>query len=170
MSLLAPRSVLRNNNLNFRGTEARPNVLPAAGEHNTDYVNCAPSEQCEGFPFELPGDAPPGNEPPSRTSGLQARRGAQHFAQPSWKRHQDSGSASPAVGDAARDFRFVARREINCKFVGAKCRHENRHQVSTIITRFQPQCYASSLAGRAAKLRVGPSSKASSPSGRPARF
>ena len=170
MSLLAPRSVLRNTDLNFRGTEARKNVQSAAGEHNTDYVNCAPSEQCEGYLFELPGDAPPGNEPPSRTSGLQARQGAQHFAQPSWDRHQDSGSASPAVGIAARDFRFAARRGINCKFVGAKCRHEYRHQDSTVITRFQPQCYASNLAGRAAKLRVGPSSKASSPEDRPARF
>ena len=40
----------------------------------------APSVQCEGFPSELPCEAAEDKQPPSRTSGLQARQGAAHFA------------------------------------------------------------------------------------------
>ena len=38
---------------------------------------------CEGPTFEFPGEAASDKRPPSRTSGLQARQGAAHFAHPS---------------------------------------------------------------------------------------
>ena len=51
--------------------------------HNPDYVKFAPSVGCQGPTFELPGEAAADKRPPSRTSGLQARQGAAHFAHPS---------------------------------------------------------------------------------------
>ena len=93
----------------IRGTEARKNGLQGVRLHNPDYVKFAPSVGCGGPTFELPGEAASDKQPPSRTSGLQARLGAAHFPGPSWQRHQDSGSASPAVGTAACDFRLMAR-------------------------------------------------------------
>ena len=42
--------------------------------------------RCGGPTFEFPGEAAEDKQPPSRTSGLQARRGAAHFARPSWER------------------------------------------------------------------------------------
>ena len=42
--------------------------------------------RCGGPTFEFPGEAAEDKRPPSRTSGLQARQGAAHFAQPSWER------------------------------------------------------------------------------------
>ena len=88
---------------------ARKTVLQGVRLHNSDYVKEAPASRCEGPTFELPGEAASDKQPPSRTSGLQARQGAAHFLGPSWQRHQDSGSATPAVGTAACDFRLVAR-------------------------------------------------------------
>ena len=38
----------------------RYNVLPGGRLHNPDYVKKAPSEGCEGFPFDLPGEAAAG--------------------------------------------------------------------------------------------------------------
>ena len=46
--------------------------------------------------FELPGEAAAGEQPPSRTSGLQARRGAAHFPGTSIQQHQYA-SPAPAV-------------------------------------------------------------------------
>ena len=43
-------------------------------------VKYAPSVSCEPSTTELPGEAAAGERPPSRTSGLQARQGAAHFA------------------------------------------------------------------------------------------
>ena len=110
--------------------------------------------------FELPGDAPPGcSGPPSRTSGLQARQGAQHFAH-----LRRTGIKIPAPlqqsspGTSPRrplpPLLSSLRRQVVC--VGAKCNAFDRRQVSTVLSRVQPQCRAGSLAGRAAKLRVGP--------------
>ena len=93
----------------IKGSEARKNGLQGVRLHNPDYVKFAPSVGCRGPDFELPVEAASDKQPPSRTSGLQARRGAAHFPGPSWQRHQDPGSATPAVGTAACDFRFVAR-------------------------------------------------------------
>ncbi len=89
---------------------ARKTVLQGVRLHNSDYVKEAPASRCEGPTFELPGEAASDKRPPSRTSGLQARQGAAHFARASkerqcqysraqsaapWDRHQDSkGSVS----------------------------------------------------------------------------
>ena len=55
-------------------------VLQAAGEHNLDYVNFAPSVSCEGCTSELPGEAAAGKRPGSGTSRDPVRRRAAHFA------------------------------------------------------------------------------------------
>ena len=46
--------------------------------------------------FDLPGESAAGEQPPSRTSGLQARRGAAHFPGASIQQHQYANPA-PAV-------------------------------------------------------------------------
>ena len=78
--------------------------------------------RCEGFPFELPCEAEEDKQPPSGTSGLQARRGAAHFALLRRNVGADSSIAAPAVGSAASDFRFVSRIRVKKQFQGAKCR------------------------------------------------
>ena len=50
--------------------------------------------RCEGPTFEFPGEAAEDKRPPSRTSGLQARQGAAHFAHPSWERKCQFGQRS----------------------------------------------------------------------------
>ena len=50
--------------------------------------------QCGGPTFEFPGEAAEDKRPPSRTSGLQARQGAAHFAHPSWERQCQFGQRS----------------------------------------------------------------------------
>ena len=52
----------------MHGTEARKKALQGVRLHTPDYVKFAPAEQCEGFPFELPGEAAAGKQPPSGTS------------------------------------------------------------------------------------------------------
>lgn len=59
---------------------ARPSDQQGVRLHNPDYVKYAPSVSCESPASELPGEAAAGKRPPSRTSGLQARQGAAHFA------------------------------------------------------------------------------------------
>ena len=57
--------------------------------------------QCEGPTFELPGEAASDKRPPSRTSGLQARQGAAHFAHPSFQRQcifKQRSTRSPWTG------------------------------------------------------------------------
>ena len=44
----------------FEGQKPAENALPGVRFHNTDYVNCAPEEVCEGPPFALPGAAAAG--------------------------------------------------------------------------------------------------------------
>ena len=46
--------------------------------------------------FDLPGESAAGEQPPSRTSGLQARRGAAHFPGTPLQQHQGA-SPAPAV-------------------------------------------------------------------------
>ena len=68
------------------GQKPAKTALQGVRLHNPDYVKFAPSVKCEGPTFELPGEAAADKRPPSRTSGLQARQGAAHFAHPSWER------------------------------------------------------------------------------------
>ena len=63
----------------FNGQKPAGIVLPAAGIHNLDYVNCAPSVRCERPTTELPGEAAD-KQPPSGTTRDPARPGAAHFA------------------------------------------------------------------------------------------
>ena len=65
--------------------------------------------RCGGPTFEFPGEAAADKRPPSRTSGLQARQGAAHFALPRISVGGYSSSAPPAGGTAASDFRLEAR-------------------------------------------------------------
>ena len=44
----------------FEGQKPAEKALPGVRFHNTDYVNCATEEVCEGPPFELPGEAAAG--------------------------------------------------------------------------------------------------------------
>ena len=44
----------------FEGQKPAEKALPGVRFHNTDYVNCALEEVCEGPPFELPGEAAAG--------------------------------------------------------------------------------------------------------------
>ena len=55
-------------------------ALPAAGEHNLDYVNFAPSVSWEGCTSDLPGEAAAGKRPGSGTSRDPVRHRAAHFA------------------------------------------------------------------------------------------
>ena len=101
---------------------ARKTALQGVRLHNSDYVKEAPASRCEGPAFELPGEAAEDKQPPSRTSGLQARQGAAHFAHLRGTVSASSGIATPAVGTAASDFRFEARIRGQEIFQGAKCR------------------------------------------------
>ena len=65
------------------GQKPAKTALQGVRLHNPDYVKFAPSVGCKGPTFELPGEAAADKRPPSRTSGLQARQGAAHFAHPS---------------------------------------------------------------------------------------
>ena len=69
-----------------KGQKPAKTALQGVRLHNPDYVKFAPSVGCKGPTFELPGEAAADKRPPSRTSGLQARQGAAHFAHPSWER------------------------------------------------------------------------------------
>ncbi len=111
--------------------EPRSSILQGVRLHNPDYVKLAPSVSCGRPTFELPGDAPPGcSGPPSRTSGLQARQGAQHFA-----RLRRTGIKIPAPlqqsspGTSPRrplpPLLSSLRRQWVC--VGAKCNAFDRH-------------------------------------------
>ena len=84
----------------IEGQEPAGTVLPAAGIHNLDYVNCAPAVGCEGPAFEPPGDVAVDKQPPSGTSGLQARRGAAHFA---LARRKGSASSCPTPAVVSGD-------------------------------------------------------------------
>ena len=101
---------------------ARKTALQGVRLHNSDYVKEAPASRCEGPAFELPGEAAEDKQPPSRTSGLQARQGAAHFAHLRGTVSASSSIATPAVGTAASDFRFEARIRGQETFQGAKCR------------------------------------------------
>ena len=100
---------------------------------------------CEGPAFELPGEAAADKRPPSRTSGLQARQGAAHFAHPSWERqcqfqqlflHTSAGmnparsvpgsrgTAVPAVGADIVGFRSRCIRQRLRRRVCARLRHQ----------------------------------------------
>ena len=59
-------------------------------------LSSLPSASCECPTFEFPGESAAGEQPPSRTSGLQARRGAAHFPGAPLQRHQGA-SPAPAV-------------------------------------------------------------------------
>ncbi len=67
----------------FVGQKPAEKALPGVRFHNTDYVNCAPEEVCEGLPFELPGEAAAGK-------GLAAVAGpSPALCQPrAWQRNQ----------------------------------------------------------------------------------
>ena len=58
----------------------RPSVLPGGRLHTPDYVKKAPSEGCEGFPFELPGEAAAGKALPVGRDHPSLKPGAPHFA------------------------------------------------------------------------------------------
>ena len=112
--------------------------------------------RCEGPPFEFPGEAAADKRPPSRTSGLQARQGAAHFALPRISVSEYSSSAPPAGGNAASDFRLEAR------IKGRRYARAQSAGTSTVIatpssvTRWQPQCCARKSAALGASLGVGP--------------
>ena len=121
-----------------------------------DYVKDAPSSRCEGPPFEFPGEAAADKRPPSRTSGLQARQGAAHFALPRISVGGYSCSAPPAGGKAASDFRLEAR------IKGRRYARAQSAGTSTVsatppsVTRWQPQCCTRKSAALGASLGVGP--------------
>ncbi len=112
--------------------------------------------RCEGPPFEFPGEAAADKRPPSRTSGLQARQGAAHFALPRISVSGYSSSAPPAGGTAASDFRLEAR------IKGRRYARAQSAGTSTVIatpssvTRWEPQCCAGKSAALGASLGVGP--------------
>ena len=112
--------------------------------------------RCGGPPFECPGEAAADKRPPSRTSGLQARQGAAHFALPRISVGGYSCSAPPAGGTAASDFRLEAR------IKGRRYARAQSAGTSTVIatpssvTRWQPQCCARKSAALGASLGVGP--------------
>ena len=68
------------------GSKVRKNGLQGVRLHNPDYVKFAPSVRCGGPSFELPGEAASDKQPPSGATRAPARRGAAHFARPSWER------------------------------------------------------------------------------------
>ena len=112
--------------------------------------------RCGGLPFEFPGEAAADKRPPSRTSGLQARQGAAHFALPRISVWGYSSSAPPAGGTAASDFRLEAR------IRGRRYARAQSAGTSTVsatppsVTRWQPQCSAGKSAALGASLGVGP--------------
>ena len=112
--------------------------------------------RCGGPPFEFPGEAAADKRPPSRTSGLQARQGAAHFALPRINVSGYSSSAPPAGGKAASDFRLEAR------IRGRRYARAQSAGTSTVsatppsVTRWQPQCSAGKSAALGASLGVGP--------------
>ena len=94
--------------------------------------------RCEGPPFEFPGEAAADKRPPSRTSGLQARQGAAHFALSRISVSEYSSSAPPAGGKAASDFRLEARikgrRYVRAQSAGTS----NVCATPPSVTRWQP--------------------------------
>ena len=112
--------------------------------------------RCGGPPFEFPGEAAADKRPPSRTSGLQARQGAAHFALHRISVGGYSSSAPPAGGKAASDFRLEAR------IKGRRYARAQSAGTSTVsatppsVTRWQPQCSAGKSAALGASLGVGP--------------
>lgn len=106
--------------------------------------------------FEFPGEAAADKRPPSRTSGLQARQGAAHFALLRINASGYSSSAPPAGGKAASDFRLEAR------IRGRKYALAQSATTSTVsatpppISRWEPQCCAGKSAALGASLGVGP--------------
>jgi len=112
--------------------------------------------RCGGPTFEFPGEAAADKRPPSRTSGLQARQGAAHFALPRISVGGYSCSAPPAGGTAASDFRLEARirgrRYARAQSAGTS----NVCATPPSVTRWQPQCCARKSAALGASLGVGP--------------
>ena len=112
--------------------------------------------RCEGPPFEFPGEAAADKRPPSRTSGLQARQGAAHFALPRINVSGYSSSAPPAGGTAASDFRLEAR------IRGRRYARAQSAGTSTVsasppsVSRWEPRCSAGKSAALGASLGVGP--------------
>ena len=72
---------------------------------------------CECPTFELPGESAAGKQPPSGTSGLQARRGAAHFPGASSHRHQGASSA-PAVVFAPKALQTTASATLFVSGIG----------------------------------------------------
>lgn len=90
------RQLHASNGVGLRGTEARSNVLQGVGLHNLDYVNLASVSELRAFYLRIPGRGGGRRAAPSRTSGLQARRGVAHFPGASIQQHQYA-SPAPAV-------------------------------------------------------------------------
>ena len=103
-----------------------------------------------------PGEAAADKRPPSRTSGLQARQGAAHFALPRISVSGYSSSAPPAGGTAASDFRLEARikgrRYVRAQSAGTSTVSASPPSVS----RWEPRCSAGQSAALGASLGVGP--------------
>ena len=112
--------------------------------------------RCEGPPFEFPGEAAADKRPPSRTSGLQARQGAAHFALPRISVSEYSSSAPPAGGNAASDFRLEARIKGRRYARAQNATPQNVSASPPSVTRWQPQCSAGKSAALGASLGVGP--------------
>lgn len=72
---------------------------------------------CECSTSELPSESAAGEQPPSGTSGLQARRGAAHFPGASSHRHQGASSA-PAVVFAPKALQTTASATLFVSGIG----------------------------------------------------
>ena len=112
--------------------------------------------RCGGLAFEFPGEAAADKRPPSRTSGLQARQGAAHFALPRINVSGYSSSATPAGGTAASDFRLEARIKGRRYARAQSAGTSTVSALSPSVTRWQPQCCARKSAALGASLGVGP--------------
>ena len=112
--------------------------------------------RCEGPTFEFPGEAAADKRPPSRTSGLQARQGAAHFALPRISIGGYSSSAPPAGGTAASDFRLEARIRGRRYARAQSATPQNVSAPRPSGTRWQTQCCARKSAALGASLGVGP--------------
>ena len=112
--------------------------------------------RCGGPTFEFPGEAAADKRPPSRTSGLQARQGAAHFALPRISVGGYSSSAPPAGGKAASDFRLEARIKGKRYARAQSAGTSNVCATPPSVTRWQPQCYTRKSAALGASLGVGP--------------
>ena len=112
--------------------------------------------RCGGPTFEFPGEAAADKRPPSRTSGLQARQGAAHFALPRISVGGYSSSAPPAGGTAASDFRLEARIKGRRYARAQNATPQNVSASPPSVTRWQPQCSAGKSAALGASLGVGP--------------